>query len=53
MPKLPMSLRSFRCPDALWADAQAKADAEGRDLSEVLRDLLGRWVTRPPRQPKH
>ncbi|WRQ08569.1 DNA binding domain protein [Mycobacterium phage mcgavigan] len=52
MPKPPMSLRSFRCPDALWDAAQTRASAEDRDLSEVLRDLLSNWVTRPPRKPK-
>ncbi|MBN7512465.1 ribbon-helix-helix protein, CopG family [Mycobacteroides abscessus] len=48
MPRDP--LRAFRCNDELWSSAQEKADAEGRPLSEVIRELLSRWVTRPPRK---
>lgn len=43
-------LRNFRCDDELWAAAQDKAEAEGRDVSTVLRELLSKWVTRPPRR---
>lgn len=50
MPKQPMPLRSFRCPEDLWGHARSKADAENRDVSEVLRELLAKWVTRPPRK---
>lgn len=47
-PKTP--LRGFRCPDELWEAAQAKSAAEGRDLSTVMRELLSKWVMRPPRK---
>lgn len=41
-PKTP--LRGFRIPEKLYAEAKAKAEAEGRSLSDVVRDLLRRWV---------
>lgn len=37
-------MRTFRIPDALYEAALAKAEAEGRPLSDVVRDLLRRWV---------
>lgn len=43
------TLRNVRIDDDLWEAAQAKAEAEGRDVSKVVRELLGRWVKRPPR----
>lgn len=44
-------LRNIRVDDELWGAAQDKADLEGRDggVSEVVRELLSKWVTRPPR----
>lgn len=42
--KAPTPLRSFRIPDVLYAEAVAKAEREGRTLSDVVRDLLRRWV---------
>jgi antitoxin component of RelBE/YafQ-DinJ toxin-antitoxin module len=43
-------LRAIRVDDELWQAAQVKADAEGRTVSEVIRELLERWVKRPARQ---
>lgn len=42
-------IRNIRVPDELWVAAKAKAAAEGRTVSEVLRDYLKRWVAQPPR----
>lgn len=42
-PKTP--LHSFRVDTDLWLAAKAKAEAEGRNLSEVLRDLLWAYTT--------
>ena len=47
---MPTPSRNFRCDDTLWDAAKAKAEAEGRDLSLVIRELLSRWITRPPRK---
>lgn len=47
-PKTP--LRGFRCDDELWDAAKAKAALEGRDLSAALRELIEKWVMRPPRK---
>lgn len=43
------TLRNIRVDDELWRAAQAKAEAEHRSVSEVVRELLARWVKRPPR----
>lgn len=43
------TLRNIRVDDELWQAVQAKAEAEGRSVSEVVRELLARWVKRPPR----
>jgi Arc/MetJ-type ribon-helix-helix transcriptional regulator len=40
-------LRNIRINDELWFSALAKAENEGRNLSEVIRELLSRWVERP------
>ena len=40
------TLRNVRIPDELWEAAKAKAEAEGRTVSEVLRTYLERWVAR-------
>ncbi|WP_167542653.1 hypothetical protein [Mycobacterium europaeum] len=47
---MPTPLRAIRVDDELWHAALAKAEAEGRALSEVIRELLERWVKRPARQ---
>jgi hypothetical protein len=43
-------LHSIRISDELWSAAQAKAEAEDRPLSEVIRELLAAWVKRPVRK---
>jgi len=40
------TIRGIRIPDELWAQAQAKAESEGRSVSDVLRTYLERWVRR-------
>jgi hypothetical protein len=40
------TLRNVRIPDELWDAALAKAEAEGTNVSEVLRKYLERWVKR-------
>mgnify|MGYP001021273429 CR=1 FL=1 len=40
------TLRNIRVDDALWEAAKAKAEAEGTSVSEVVRELLTRWVHR-------
>lgn len=37
-------MRSFRCDDQLWTAANAAAAIEGRELAEVLRSALQRYV---------
>lgn len=41
------TLRSIRINDELWEAVQDKAAAEDRNASEVVRELLAKWVTRP------
>ena len=43
-------LRNIRIPDDLWDAVLSKADAEGRNASEVVRELLSKWLMRPPRR---
>jgi len=47
-------IRNLRITDELWAAAVKKAAAENRQggVSEVMRELLTRWVARPPRGPR-
>jgi hypothetical protein len=40
------TLRNIRIPDDLWEAVLRKAEAEGRNASEVTRELLARWVKR-------
>lgn len=40
------TLRNIRVDDTLWEAAKAKAEAEGTSVSEVVRELLTRWVHR-------
>lgn len=42
--KRPMVMRSVRVPLKLWEAAKARADEEERDISEVVRTLLERYV---------
>jgi hypothetical protein len=44
MPKTP--LRNLRVPDDLWDAAKAKAEAEGRTMTDVLTAALRRYVAR-------
>ena len=41
-PKTP--LKSVRIPHDLYAAAMAKAEAEGRNLSDVIREFLAEYV---------
>lgn len=42
--KKPMVMRSIRVPLKLWEAAKDRADTEERDISEVVRTLLERYV---------
>lgn len=44
VPKPNMVMRSLRVPEKLWEQAKAKADAEDQNISDVVRDLLKKWV---------
>jgi hypothetical protein len=44
--------RAVYVDDLLWGAVQEKAAAEGRAVSAVVRELLGRWVARPPRKSR-
>ncbi|MGH1563094.1 ribbon-helix-helix protein, CopG family [Mumia sp. DW29H23] len=37
-------IRAFRIPDDLFESAREIADRRGESLSDVVRDLLERWV---------
>lgn len=39
-------IRNFRVPDELWDEAKSVASAEGRGVSEVVREVLGDYVKR-------
>jgi hypothetical protein len=39
-----MVMRSLRVPLDLWERAKAKADATDQNISDVVRDLLAKWV---------
>lgn len=41
------TLRAIRINDELWSAVQAKAESEGRTVSDVVRDYLKRWVAQP------
>lgn len=36
--------RSVRVPDAKWDKAKAKAEKEGRSVSDVLSDCLDKYI---------
>lgn len=46
------TLRNIRIGDELWLAAQVKAAEEGRDVSSVVRELLGAWVAERSRKPR-
>lgn len=50
MPTKGTTSRNIRIPDDLWDAVLRKAEAEGRNASDVVREYLARWVTRPPRR---
>lgn len=39
-------LRAIRVDDELWKAAQAKAEAEARTVSDVIREALRKYVKR-------
>ncbi len=41
--------RSARIPDPLWNAVKAKAEAEGRTVTDVITAALRRYVARPTR----
>lgn len=41
-PKTPV--RTVRVEDEIWEPAKAQAKSEGRNLSEVIRELLAEWI---------
>lgn len=36
--------KTVRVPDAVWKDAQDKAEAEGKTVSDVVNDCLRRYL---------
>lgn len=38
------TLRNVRIPDELWDAALARAEKDGTNVSEVVRELLQEWV---------
>lgn len=43
-------VRNLRVPDEIWRAAQAKAETEGRTLTEVIVGYLRRYISTPPRR---
>jgi hypothetical protein len=41
-----MVIRSVRVPLALWIAARKKADERDENISDVIREALGRYVKR-------
>lgn len=44
--KPPMVMRNVRVPLKLWEAAKAKADEQGENISDVIREALERYVRR-------
>lgn len=42
------TIRPVRISDELWDAAKAKAEAEGTNVSAVVREKLHEYVTTPP-----
>lgn len=40
-------LRNVRVPDELWDAARQRAEAEGRHVSDVVREALRKYTKRP------
>ncbi|GAA1831034.1 hypothetical protein [Actinomadura chokoriensis] len=36
--------RTVRVPDAVWNEAKEKAEAEGKNVSDVVNDCLRRYL---------
>jgi hypothetical protein len=43
--------RHVRVPDGLWDAVKAKAEAEGRTITDVILTALHRYVSTPPKPP--
>ena len=41
---MPTPLRNIRVPADLWDAALREAELDDRNVSEVIRELLARWV---------
>jgi predicted DNA binding CopG/RHH family protein len=41
------TLRNVRISEELWTAAQERAEREGTNVSEVMRELLQGWVDQP------
>jgi hypothetical protein len=41
--------KSMRIPDGVWRAAKAKAAAEGRTVTDVVTELLQRYISSPPK----
>lgn len=39
-----MVMRSLRVPETLWERAKDKADREDKNISDIVRELLTKWV---------
>jgi predicted DNA binding CopG/RHH family protein len=37
-------LRAIRIPAPLWDAARTKASTEGRNVSDIIRELLAEWL---------
>ncbi len=42
------TIRPIRISDELWEAAKAKAEAEGTNVSAVLREKLREYISGPP-----
>lgn len=41
--------KSMRIPDGVWDAAKAKAAEEGRTVTDVVTELLQRYISSPPK----
>lgn len=41
--------KSMRIPDGVWQAAKAKAAGEGRTITDVVTELLQRYIASPPK----
>lgn len=47
---MPTPVRHIRIANPLWDAAKAKAEIEGRPVSDVIVEALRKYVTLPPRK---